>query len=411
MNTLLIILISFVLIEFIFEKILDTLNDKNWSKPIPPELADIYTTEEYEKSKAYSLAKKKIAIISESLSLLIILFLLAFKGFAFIDTIASNISSNPIAIGLIFFGILYFCSEIFGIPFDFYNTFVIEEKFGFNKMTYKTYIIDKLKSYALTIIFGGGIISLLILIYSQLGDFFWILGWILMASISIFVAMFYTSLIVPLFNKLKPLDEGDLKLQINQFSEKVGFPLTNIFIIDGSKRSTKANAYFSGLGSKKTIVLYDTLLNDHSNDELLGILAHEIGHYKLKHIQKSLIIGLIQMGILFFLLGEILKSESIATALGTNSPSFHIGIIAFSILYSPISNILGILMNMLSRKNEFEADNFAKENFGADPLIKALKKLSKNNLSNLNPHPAYVFVHFSHPPLKERFRNLLLQKK
>lgn len=408
MNLLLILLISFVIIEFIFEKVLDFLNDRNWKKPIPMELADIYSDEEYEKSKAYSIAKKKIGNISETISLIIILALLVFKGFAFIEGIATNISTNPIFVSLIFFGILYFCSDILSIPFDLYNTFVIEEKFGFNKMTLKTYIIDKIKSYFLTIIFGGGIISLLIWIYSYFTNYFWILGWILMASISIFLAMFYTSLIVPLFNKLKPLDEGQLRADINNFSEKVGFPLTNIFIIDGSKRSTKANAYFSGLGSKKTIVLFDTLLNEHTNEELVGILAHEIGHYKLKHVQKSLIIGLFQMGILFFLLGQILESKSVALAFGTSMPSFHIGIVAFSILYSPISNILGIIMNILSRKNEFEADNFAKKNYGATPLIQALKKLSKNNLSNLNPHPAYVFVHYSHPPLKERFKNLLL---
>lgn len=408
MNLLLILLISFVIIEFIFEKVLDFLNDRNWKKPIPMELADIYSDEEYEKSKAYSIAKKKIGNISETISLIIILALLVFKGFAFIEGIATNISTNPIFVSLIFFGILYFCSDILSIPIDLYNTFVIEEKFGFNKMTLKTYIIDKIKSYFLTIIFGGGIISLLIWIYSYFTNYFWILGWILMASISIFLAMFYTSLIVPLFNKLKPLDEGQLRADINNFSEKVGFPLTNIFIIDGSKRSTKANAYFSGLGSKKTIVLFDTLLNDHTNEELVGILAHEIGHYKLKHVQKSLIIGLFQMGILFFLLGQILESKSVALAFGTSMPSFHIGIVAFSILYSPISNILGIIMNILSRKNEFEADNFAKKNYGATPLIQALKKLSKNNLSNLNPHPAYVFVHYSHPPLKERFKNLLL---
>lgn len=407
MNILLIVIILFVLFEFLFEKYLDYLNDKNWEMPIPEELSDIYTNEEYQKAKNYHLAKKKINLISETLFLIITLLVLSLKGFAIIDNIASQLSDNKIIIGLIFFGIIYIVTDLISIPFELYNIFVIEEKFGFNKMTFKIYIIDKVKGYLITAIVGGGILSILMFAYIQLEDYFWLIGWLLIGSISIFLAMFYTSLIVPLFNKLSPLEEGTLKDKIVEFSQKVKFPVTEIFIINGSKRSTKANAYFSGLGSKKTIVLYDTLLNDHSDEELLGILAHEIGHYKKKHVQKSMTIGIIQMGILFFFLGIILDSPSLAIALGTKIPSFHIGIIAFSLLYSPISNITGIFLNVLSRKNEFEADNFAKENFGSLPLIEALKKLSKNNLSNLNPHPYYVFVHYSHPPLKERLINLM----
>lgn len=222
--------------------------------------------------------------------------------------------------------------------------------------------------------------------------------------------MFYTSIIVPIFNKLNPLEEGALREKIELFAKKINFPLTNIFVIDGSKRSTKANAYFSGLGNKKTIVLFDTLINEQTEDELVSVLAHEVGHYKMKHIQKGMIIGILQMGALLFLLSLFINKPELSQALGlqTDIPIFHLGLIAFSLLYSPISMLTGIFMNILSRKNEFEADNYAKENIGTGIyLISALRKLSANNLSNLNPNKWYVFFHYSHPPLLERVRNLM----
>ena len=242
------------------------------------------------------------------------------------------------------------------------------------------------------------------------GTYFWIYGWILFTAFSIFITMFYTTLIVPIFNKLKPLESGSLREKIEAFAYKISFPLTNIFVIDGSKRSTKANAYFSGIGSKKTIVLFDTLINEQTEEELVSVLAHEVGHYKLKHVQKAILISIIQTGILFFLLSLFISNPHLSEAMGlqTDKAVFHLGLIAFSLLYSPFSMITGIFMHMLSRKNEFEADNYAKENTGTgEHLVQALKKLSANNLSNLNPNKWYVFFHYSHPPLLERVRNLL----
>ena len=252
--------------------------------------------------------------------------------------------------------------------------------------------------------------SLFVWFYTIAGTLFWIYAWILFSAFTIFFAMFYTSIIVPIFNKLNPLEDGTLREKIETFAKKINFPLTNIFVIDGSKRSTKANAYFSGLGSKKTIVLFDTLINEQTEEELVSVLAHEVGHYKLKHIQKGMIIGILQMGALLFLLSLFINKPELSQALGlqTDTPIFHLGLIAFSLLYSPISMLTGIFMNMLSRKNEFEADNYAKENIGTgNYLISALRKLSANNLSNLNPNKWYVFFHYSHPPLLERVRNLM----
>jgi STE24 endopeptidase len=277
-------------------------------------------------------------------------------------------------------------------------------------MSLKTFIIDKLKGYFISAIIGGILLSLFVLFYQYAGKLFWLYAWILFSAFSIFMVMFYTSWIVPIFNKLQPLEAGSLREKIEAFAKTVDFPLTNIMVIDGSKRSTKANAYFSGLGSKKTIVLYDTLIKDHTVEELVAILAHEVGHYKLKHIQKSIIISVVQMGIILYILSLAISLPRLTQSLGyaSDKPVFVLGLIAFSLLYSPISTVVEIFMNVFSRKNEFEADNYAKEKTGTGQfLIDALKKLSSNNLSNLNPDKWYVFFNYSHPPLKERITALL----
>ena len=222
----------------------------------------------------------------------------------------------------------------------------------------------------------------------------------------LFMNMFYSTLIVPLFNKQTPLEDGDLKTGIREFCDRAGFKLDNVFVIDGSKRSTKANAYFSGLGRKKRIVLFDTLIEDLEKPEIIAVLAHEIGHYKKKHTQAGMIISIVQTGITLFILSLFIGNPILSEALGSNVPSFHLGLVAFGMLYSPISTILGLGLNMLSRKNEYQADDFAKDHNTAPDLASALKKLSVKNLNNLTPHKAYVFFHYSHPPLLERLRNL-----
>jgi STE24 endopeptidase len=299
-----------------------------------------------------------------------------------------------------------FALDLINIPFSVYDTFVIEERYGFNKTTPRTFVFDKLKGWILSGILGGGLLALVVWFYQVTGDMFWIYTWILITLFSVVMTMFYTHLILPLFNKLYPLQEGELKTRIFDFSDRSGFNLKNIFVMDGSKRSSKANAFFSGLGKKKKIILFDTLVNDLKNNEIVSVLAHEIGHYKKKHTLANLILSVVQTGVTLYILSLLINSPALSRALGVSQPSFHIGLIAFGLLYSPISMVLGIGMNYLSRKFEFKADEFAGFYNLSNDLVEALKKLSVKNLSNLTPHPVYVFVNYSHPPLLQRIRNL-----
>ena len=405
-NTLLLIIISFVVLEFIFGKVLDFLNSKSWNNPLPRLVEDLYDKDKYSKAKNYAKDNGNIALLSSVISLATILSILIFNGFGSLDSWINGLTANNILQSLLFFGMLSLGSFILNLPFSLYKTFVIEEKYGFNQTTLKTYILDFFKSLVLGILIGGTILSALTWVYYQLPDSFWWIAWIIMTIVSLFFATFYTTLILPLFNKLEPLEDGSLRTSIESYASKVDFPLTNIFVIDGSKRSSKANAFFSGLGKKKAIVLYDTLMKDNTEEELTAILAHEVGHYKKNHIKQGMILGVIQTGVLFFLFGLLSSSSLLAEALGASSNSFHIALIGFSMLYSPISLMTGIGMNLLSRKNEFEADNFAKETYNGEPLQTALKNLSASHLSNLTPHPSYVFVHYSHPPLIARLEAL-----
>ncbi|MDO8928050.1 MAG: M48 family metallopeptidase, partial [Bacteroidota bacterium] len=329
---------------------------------------------------------------------------------AWLNSVALSISANSILTALVFFGILMFVSDILTTPFSVYDTFVIEEKFGFNKTTPKTFVLDKLKGWLLGAVIGGGLLALIIYIYQLTTSNFWIYAWMVISAFSIFMVLFYSNLIVPLFNKQTPLPEGELKSAIEKFSDKVGFKLDNIYVIDGSKRSTRANAYFTGLGAKKRIVLYDTLINDLTTNELVAVLAHEIGHYKKHHVIWSLLLGILQTGIVLFIFSLFVGNPILSAALGVAEPSFHIGLIAFGVLYSPISMFTGLAMNIFSRKNEFQADAFAAKHFDTNEMASALKKLSVTNLSNLRPHPVYVFFHYSHPTLLQRLEALKSKK-
>jgi len=405
-TTLFYILIAILIINFIVDKILDFLNAKHFDDAIPTELEDVYEKEEYEKSQAYKKTNAKFSNITGLFSLLLTLSFFFFDGFKFVYDLARSYSSNTIVIALLFFGIIIIGSDIINTPFSYYKTFVIEEKFGFNKTTLKTFIVDKIKGLLMTALLGGGILALIIWFYQFTGVHFWIYAWALVAVFSLLMNLFYAKLIVPLFNKQTPLEDGELKTAIEKYATKVGFTLKNIFVIDGSKRSTKANAYFSGFGSQKRITLYDTLINDLETDEIVAVLAHEVGHYKRKHIIVNLFSSILLTGFTFWLLSIFVSLPIFSEALNITTPSFHVGLIVFGILYSPISEITGLFMNILSRKFEYQADNYAKETFAAQPLVSSLKKLSKNSLSNLTPHPAYVFMNYSHPTLLQRVQNL-----
>ena len=405
-QTILYIIIGILVFDFILERILDYLNSKNWSNKVPEELAGIYNEAKYKKSQDYDKEKTRFSLVTGSISLAAMLLLLFFNGFAWLDELVREYTTNPILMALIFFGLLGFVSDILSTPFSLYSTFIIEEKYGFNKTTPKTFILDKLKGWLLAAIIGGGLLALIVWIYESTGEWFWVIAWGAIGFFTIFMTMFYSNLIVPLFNKQEPLEDGDLRSAIEAFAKKVEFKLKNIFVMDGSKRSTKANAYFTGLGAKKRIVLFDTLIKEHTHDELVGVLAHEIGHYKKKHTLIGTVISLAQMGLMLYILSLFIGNPVLSQALGANEGSFHLGILAFGLLYSPLSTLLGLIMNGISRKNEFAADRYAGENFDPNPLQEALKKLSVNHLSNLCPHPAYVFFYYSHPPLLERLKAL-----
>jgi len=400
------IIIIIISVDFIFERILDFLNYRHKSPNLPEELKDVYDKDEFLRQHDYEKTTYRFSLITSSFSYILILAMLLFKGFALIDAIGRDLSSNPIVIALVFFGILMLASDILTTPFSLYGTFVIEEKFGFNKTTLKTFFLDKIKSYVLGAIIGGALLAVIIGLFTSLGSGFWIYAWIVITFFMVFITMFYSNTIVPLFNKQEPLEEGELRDKLNEFSIKSGFNLKNIFVIDGSKRSTKANAYFSGLGAKKRIVLYDTLIEDLGTDEIVAVLSHEIGHYKKKHTLSGMIISILQTGLTLYLLSLFVSNPVLSEALGVTEPGFHIGLIAFGILYSPISTFLSLGMNILSRKNEYQADKYAADFELGDYLISGLKKLSANNLSNLTPHPLYVFFHYSHPPLLQRIRAL-----
>ncbi len=405
-NTVFFIIIAILVFGFILDRWLEYLNLKHTKTSPPKELSDVYDPERYRKSQEYKKVNARFSFYSSSFSFIITLLMIVLGGFALVNRISYSLADNYIFVALIFFGILMLGSDFLTTPFSLYDTFVIEEKFGFNKMKVKTFFTDKLKSWVLGAILGGGILALIIWFYKLTGQMFWIWAWLLVTVFTIFMSMFYSNLIVPLFNKQRPLEEGELRSAIEEFADKTGFQLKNIYVIDGSKRSSKANAYFTGLGGKKRVVLYDTLIEEMSKEEIVAVLAHEIGHFKKKHVIKGTVLSIIQIGFTLFLFSLFLNNPQLSGALGVKEPNFHISIIAFGILFSPISLITGYFFNIFSRKNEYEADRFAAEHYEAEHLISALKKLTSKNLSNLTPHPVYVKFNYSHPPLLERVKAL-----
>lgn len=406
MNILFYIIIGILIVQYSVETILDYLNAKKYGDPVPKELDNLFDAEEYQKSQDYKKTNYSFGLLTSTFSLVLTLAFLLFGGFEWIDSITRSLTDNSMFQALLFFGIILIGSDLITTPFSFYQTFVIEEKFGFNKTTKKTFILDKLKGWLILALLGGGILAMVIWFFQWAGTDFWVYAWVVIAVFTVFMNLFYSRLIVPLFNKQTLLVQGSLKEKIESYAQKVGFELKNIFVIDGSKRSTKANAYFSGFGREKRVTLYDTLINDLEEDEIVAVLAHEVGHYKRKHIIFNLIASVLLTGLTLFILSLFINNPNMSLAIGVSKPSFHAALIGFGILYSPISEITGLVMNYLSRKFEFQADDYAKNTFAAMPLISSLKKLSKKSLSNLTPHSAYVFVHYSHPPLIARIRNL-----
>ena len=405
-ETLFNVLITIIVLNFLKDSILDYLNSTYFNNEIPEVIGDIYDNEKYLKSQEYKKTQYKFNRISSIYSLLILLLFFYFDGFLIVDNYCRSLFDSEIVISLSFFVIIYFGNDILSIPFSLYYTFIIEERFGFNKTSFKTFITDKLKSWLLTILFGGGILCFIILQFESVGQNFWIVAWAFISILTVLIQGLYAQVIVPLFNKQTKLEDGELKSEIEKYSTNVGFNLSNIFVIDGSKRSTKANAYFSGFGKQKRVTLYDTLINKLNKEQIVAVIAHEIGHYKKNHIIFNLLFSIIQTGIMLYILSLLIYMPIFSEALNIENHSFHIALVTFSILYTPISEISSLIFNLFSRKFEYEADEYADKSFDGKYLIQALKVLTKDSLSNLTPHPKYVWWHYSHPTLLERINQL-----
>lgn len=397
-------ILAITIVGYVFDQILDYINLKAQPHDIPDNVATFYDRGKYRQAVGYHREKTNFGFLTSAISFVISISLLWFGGYGWLDSWINTIVQDQIVHALIFFGLIAIVTDLLMIPFQLYGVFVIEEKYGFNKSTLKLFFLDKVKGYVLGALIGGALLTILIYLVTSIGESFWIWFAVIACVFVLLMNMFYASLIVPMFNKLTPLPDGELKIAIEAFAKKVSFPLDNIFVIDGSKRSSKSNAYFSGIGKKKKIVLYDTLINNHTTDELVAVLAHEVGHFKKKHIIWTFTLSIIQIVFTLFILSLMIFNQDVSLALGGNQLSIPLNLIAFAILFSPISGVTGLLMNIFSRKNEYEADAYAKETFGGPPLAQALKKLSVDNLSDLYPHPLYVFFHYSHPPLLKRLQ-------
>ncbi|MDR2476102.1 MAG: M48 family metallopeptidase [Bacteroidales bacterium] len=405
-NYFFVIIIAILVCDFLVGQWLNYLNRKCASPVLPDVLKGIYDEDAYKKQQNYFVANERFGVLTSTFSFLVILLFLIFHGFGWVDGIVRQFAEHPIPVALLFFAVIGLANSLIELPFTWYDTFVIEERFGFNKTTRKTFWLDFLKSLLLGAVIGVPLLCLIVWIYENTGAYFWLLAWGVISIFSIFLSMFYSEWIVPLFNKQTPLEAGELRDAIENFAQRAGFRLDNIFLIDGSKRSAKANAYFSGLGRKKRVVLYDTLIAELTVNEIVAVLAHEIGHYKKKHTLQMLFYSLINSGIMFFLLSLFLNNVDLAQALGAETPSFHLGVLGFGLLYAPVSFVTGILASIMSRKNEYQADAFAAQYGLAQDLCEGLKKISVKALSNLTPHPLYVFFHYSHPTLLQRLAKL-----
>ena len=401
-ETIFFIIVVFLCLDFVLERVLESLNSKHMSPVLPDSLKGIYDEKEYSRFQSYKRENGRLDSWSSGVGFVVMIVSLVAGGFGWYNSWVVSLTDSVVWQTILFVVGLSVVSSVLDIPFDYYATFRIEEKYGFNKTTRRVYWLDTVKELFLSLVLGGVLLALVVWFYTWAGTYFWLYAWGAVTLFSVFMAMFYSQLIVPLFNKQTPLQEGSLRNKIQAFAGKVGFKLDNIYVIDGSKRSTKANAYFTGLGPKKRVVLYDTLIDELTEEEIVAVLAHEVGHYKKRHTLRSMVVSVIQMGVLFWLFSLCVNNAALSEALGGDRAYFQLGLIAFAILYSPVNLILGVGMNVWSRSNEYEADAFAARYYKGDYLVSGLKKISVKSLSNLTPHPLYEYIYYSHPSLLKR---------
>jgi STE24 endopeptidase len=401
-------IVAFILIDFVMGSVLEYLNEKSKNVPMSSVAAEIFNADEYAKSLEYGTAKYKVERLTSTLNTVVMLSAIILGWFAWLDEAIRERISNNLLVTVTFFGVLILAVMIANLPFSYYSTFVIEEKFGFNKTTKKLFVMDTIKQMLLSIVLGLPVTYLIAWIYQSLESQFWLVGWLAVSAISLFMFIFGTRIFLPMFNKLKPLPEGELRSEVEAYCQSQGFPLSKLWEMDASKRSTKLNAFFSGMGKVKIIGLYDTLIEKLTTKETVAVLAHEVGHYKRKHVYTMFAFSNVQTLVIFVLLGSLLGNPNLSKALGSDNPSFHLSMIAFFMLFTPVSTLLGLVNNSFSRYNEYQADQYSIDTYpgGREYMHSALKKLSVESLKNLNPHPWYVAVHYTHPPILDRLANL-----
>ena len=397
------IIIGALIIEYLLSTVSSVLNMNSVSEDVPNGFQDHYDEDKYAKSQAYLKDNTRFGLFSSTFSLALTLIVIHTGLFGILDEFVRTQTVHPILSGLMYFGIIFIINDIINLPFSLYGTFVLEEKYGFNKTTSKTYVLDKLKGYMLTIVFGTIIMSPVLYFFNTYGENGWWIAWGMITAFMIAIQPLFVHVIAPIFNKFTPLEEGELRTAIEVFAEKVNFPIARIDMMDGSKRSSHSNAYFSGFGKSRRIALFDTLLDKHTTEEIVSVVAHEVGHYKKKHIITGTILGILETGVMLFVFNLIMNDPALFAVFGVENVSVYGGLIFFGMLYSPVSLVTSIFTTALSRKNEYEADTYSLENTqNKEALVSMLKGLAANNLSHLTPHPLMVFLSYSHPPVMDR---------
>lgn len=404
MNIFAIIILSALLLDFVLNLAADLLNLRSLEKELPSEFEEVYDRETYARSQEYTRTRTRFGILTSVFNLAVLLLFWFAGGFNWLDEVVRGWELGLIWTGLAWIGLLILLKTVLSLPFSIWSTFVIEERFGFNKTTPKTFVLDMLKGLGLSLVLGGPLLAGILAFFTFAGEFGWLYAWGAVSVFTLFIQFVAPTWIMPLFNRFEPLEDDGLREKIREYAEQVRFTLEGIYVMDGSKRSSKSNAFFTGFGKNKRIALFDTLIEKHDDEELVAVLAHEIGHYKKKHIIKNMAAGILQTGVMFFLLSVFLQSPGLYDAFYMDQSSVYAGLVFFGLLYAPADMLLSIVMQMISRKHEFEADAWASTTYRGEPMIRALKKLSKDNLSNLTPHPFYVFLNYSHPPVLRRIR-------
>ncbi len=403
MNPYAAVILITLLVDYLLGLIADVLNLKASSSDPPAELVHVYDAESYRRSQQYTRVATRFGFLTSTFDLAVLLVFWGVGGFDRLDLWLRGFELHSVLTGLLYIGILALAKSAVDLPFAVYSTFVIEERFGFNRTTPRTFVFDLVKALALAVVIGAPLLALVLTLLERLGDSAWLVCWLATSVITLALQLVFPVWILPLFLKFTPLEDGELREELSAYARKVGFALQGIFVIDGSRRTSRTNAFFTGLGRNKRIALFDTLIERHTVPELTAVLAHEVGHYKKKHIVKGLVLSIAHGGVMFYLLQVFLSHQGLFDAFGMEQTSIHAGLVFFGLLYAPVELLLALFLNRQSRRHEFEADRFAVDTLEEpEAMASALEKLSADNLSNLTPHPFYVFLNYSHPALVER---------